>query len=113
MTNIGSWKFWVIIALALTTLACAGRRERREERRERAEERREMAEQRRAERNQARQTDRASRDGDSTASSQPPAQPAAQSSSQAATFQPISTAPTAAAGGEAKVVFMRATTYAA
>ena len=25
MTNIGSWRFWVIIALALTTLACAGR----------------------------------------------------------------------------------------
>ena len=26
MTNVRSWKFWVIIALGLTTLACAGRR---------------------------------------------------------------------------------------
>ena len=47
MIAIGSWRYWVIAALALTTLACAGRRERREEARE---ERRERAEQRRAER---------------------------------------------------------------
>lgn len=108
MTNVGSWKFWVIIALALTTLACAGRRERREDRRERAEERRERAEQRRAERNEPRRSERAS---DDAASSQPPAQSTAQSNGQAATFQPISTAPTAAAG-ESKVVFMRAANYA-
>src|SRR5262245_62167262 len=104
MTNVRSWKFWVIIALALTTLACAGRRERREQARE---DRRERAEQRRAERNQPRQTERASKDADSAA--QPAAQPTAQSSTQAATFQPISTAPTAATG-ESKVVFMRAST---
>jgi len=62
MTNLASWRFWIIIALALATIACAGRRERREqareERRERAEQRRaeraEMLEQRRAQREQPR-----------------------------------------------------------
>lgn len=47
---IGSWRFWVIVLLALTTLACAGRAERRERKEEAREERRERAEQRRAER---------------------------------------------------------------
>src|SRR4026208_2296007 len=47
MTNVRSWQFWVIVALALATMACAGRRARREQVRE---ERRERAEQRRAER---------------------------------------------------------------
>ena len=47
---IGSWRFWVILLLALTTLACAGRAERRERKEEAREERRERAEQRRAER---------------------------------------------------------------
>jgi len=110
MTNVRSWKFWVIIALALTTLACAGRRERREdareERRERAEERRaQRAERTDSRRAESRRTERAS-DEVKTA---PAAQPAAQTT-QAATFQPISTAPVAAAA-EAKVVFMRATNY--
>lgn len=62
MLGFSSWKFWVIVALALGTLACAGRRERREQvredRRERAEQRRaeraEMLEQKRAQREQAR-----------------------------------------------------------
>lgn len=111
MTNVGSWKFWVIIALALTTLACAGRRERREQARE---ERRERAEQRRAERaerNEPRRAERKSDDSNAAASSQPQAQPTAQSGTQAAAFQPISTAPTAATA-ESKVVFMRASSYA-
>jgi hypothetical protein len=94
MTNVRSWKFWVIIALALTTLACAGRRERREQaredRRDRAEERRAQ----RAERSEPRRADRASDEGNGTSQSRP----AAQSNTQGATFQPISTAPTAAAG---------------
>lgn len=101
MTNVRSWKFWVIIALALTTLACAGRRERREDareaRRERAEERRAQ----RAERSEPRRTDRASDD----VKTAPSAQPATQTT-QTATFQPISTAPTAAVA-ESKIVFMR------
>jgi hypothetical protein len=110
MTNVRSWKFWVIIALALTTLACAGRRERREQARE---DRRDRAEQRRMERearNEPRRTERSRQSGDE-AQTAPAAQSSAESSTQAATFQPISTAPTAATG-ESKVVFMRAANYA-
>lgn len=59
MTNVLSWKWWVIMALAFGTLACANREERREARRERADaryaERMERAEQRRAEREAARE----------------------------------------------------------
>jgi predicted SprT family Zn-dependent metalloprotease len=43
MSTIGSWRFWVILALALGTLACAGKRERREEARQERLERREQA----------------------------------------------------------------------
>src|SRR5260221_598204 len=46
MTYVRSWQFWIIIALALATMACAGRRERREEAKEAGAER---AEQKRAE----------------------------------------------------------------
>jgi hypothetical protein len=112
MTNVRSWKFWVIIALALTTLACAGRRERREQARE---DRRDRAEQRRMERearNEPRRTERSRQSGDEVQTA-PAAQPAPQAtqSTQAATFQPISTAPSAAAGPDAKVVFVRPTYF--
>jgi len=97
MTNVRSWQFWVIIALALATMACAGRRERREERRERAE-------QRRAERAELLAQRRAQRE----AQSQPraveePAPPPP------ATVVAVSSAPAAAAVADAtsQVVFMR------
>lgn len=96
MTNVRSWQFWVIIALALATMACAGRRERREEAREA---KRERAEQKRAER-------------EGRTAERPAAAPAAQAAAPAATLTPISTAPAAAAAAaDAKVVFMRATNY--
>ena len=99
MTDIGSWKFWVIVALALGTLACAGRRERREDARE---ERRERAEQRRAERaerNEQRRTGREARQPDEAKATTQP-------------LTPVSTAP-AAAAAESKVVFMRASSFGA
>lgn len=81
MVNVTSWKFWVIVALALGTLACAGRRERREEQRERREqareERRERAEQRRYEREQRYTEQRAPREAQPQ---QRAAEPAAQRS---------------------------------
>jgi hypothetical protein len=96
MTNVRSWQFWVIIALALATMACAGRRERREEAREA---KRERAEQKRAER-------------EGRAAERPAAAPAAQTAAPAAAFTPISTAPTpAAAAADSKVVFLRATNF--
>jgi len=83
MVNAGSWKLWVIIALALTTLACASRRERREQARE---DRRERAEERRAQR--------------------------AQQPAPAATLPPISAAPAAVAPvPDAKIVFVRPSYY--
>jgi len=94
MTYIGSWRFWVIVALAFATLACAGRRERREDARAERAERNEQKRAERAERNEQRR-----------------AQPAqAQEAAPAATLTPVSTAPVAAAA-EAKVIFMRATSY--
>jgi hypothetical protein len=81
MTNVRSWQFWVIVALALATMACAGRRERREEAREA---KRDRAEQKRAE-----------REGRTAEAPAP-----------AAVLTPISTAPTAA-GADSKIVFMR------
>jgi hypothetical protein len=103
MTNVRSWKFWVIIALALTTLACAGRRERKEQAREAKRERAEQARLDRAERNA-----RAEQAAPATA-----AAPAAQTAqtTQAASFQPISTAPAAAGGPDAKIVFVRVTSF--
>jgi len=97
MTYVGSWRFWVIVALAFATLACAGRRERREEARAERAERNEQKRAERAERNQARRTEPAQ------AQQAAPAAPAA-------ALTPVSTAPLAAAA-EAKVVFMRATNY--
>lgn len=103
MTYAGSWRFWVIIALALATLACAGRRERREqareERRERAEQRRaeraEMLEQKRAQREQARAVE-------APAAAPPPAPFVA-----IAAPPPPPPAPVAAADSASRVVFMR------
>jgi hypothetical protein len=85
MTNVRSWQFWVIVALALATMACAGRRERREEAREA---KRDRAEQKRAERE--------GRTADAPAP--------------AAVLTPTSTAPTAA-GADSKIVFMRPSAY--
>jgi len=109
MTSIGSWRFWVIVALALGTLACAGKAERRERREEAREERRERAEARRAERQGRTEQRRAQRDSGSEdqpksapAASQPPS-----SNKQTTTaLTPVSTAPTAVAA-ESKMVFMR------
>jgi len=103
MTDVRSWKFWVIIALALTTLACAGRRERREDARE---ERRERAEERRAQRVERTDSRRSESRRTDRASDEVKAAPAAQTT-QAATFQPISTAPAVAAGPDAKIVLVR------
>ena len=102
MTNVGSWRFWVIVALALATASCAARRERREEAREA---KRERAEQKRAERNEK---IRAQREG---RAAEVPASPApAESATPAAVLIPISTAPVpAAAVANSKVVFLRAT----
>jgi len=112
MTNVRSWKFWVIIALALTTLACAGRRERREQVREDRRERAEQKRMDRAERNERSRADREARTGGDEVRAAPAAAAAVQAApaaqtSQAATFQPISTAPLAASGPDAKVVFVR------
>jgi len=103
MTNVRSWQFWIIIALALATMACAGRRERREqareERRERAEQRRaeraEMLEQRRAQREQARPVE---------AAAPPPPAPVPVAS---VAPPPPPPAPAAAVDSGSRVVFMR------
>ncbi len=84
MTKIGSWRFWVIIFLAIATAACAGRRERREEARQERLERREQA---RAERAQ-------------------PAVPAAAPAT-APAAPGAAPAPATAGDASAKVVFMR------
>ena len=106
MTNIGSWRLWVIVLLALVTLACAGRSERRQEAREARAER---AEQKRAERAERNEQRRAQRDG--TTSDEPKAAatvppPPRQSTTPAAQLTPVSTAPTAATA-PSKIVFMR------
>lgn len=90
MTYVRSWQFWVIIALALATMACAGRSERRQEAREARAER---AEQKRAERAERNEQKGAQREGRA-----------------AETLTPISTAPTAGVA-ESKMIFMRATSY--
>ena len=111
MGNVRSWQFWVIVLLALSTLACAGRRERREQARE---ERRERLEQRRAERQEALERRRAERERQvqqaasepTPPAAPPPAEPARQTAAQS--FTPVSV-PVAAAAADAssKVVFMR------
>jgi hypothetical protein len=110
MVYIGSWKFWLIVALALGTLACAGRRERREQARE---ERRELAEQRRAERQEAAERKRAERaQAQQQAAEAPrqvePAAPAPARQTAAASFAPVAVPVTvAAADASSKLVFMR------
>lgn len=94
MTGIGSWRFWVILALALTTLACAGRAERRE--------RREEARQERLERREAARAERSQRNDRSRTETAQTSQPAA-----AQSLTPVSTAPAAIAGPDVKIVFVR------
>jgi|GEM_PF-457569 len=111
MTNVRSWQFWVIIALALATMACAGRRERREEAREAKRERAEQARQERAQRDQQRRAEREGRPVEETKTAPAPRQPAEQVAP-AATLTPVSTAPAAvAAAADSKMVFMRATNF--
>jgi len=111
MTYIGSWKFWVIIALAIGTLACAGRAERRERREMAREERRERAEQRRAERTRMTEERRAQRDvAPEPRAAEPAPSAGAQPTRQtaAASFAPIAAPVTAASvDGSSKLVFMR------
>ncbi len=107
MTNFGSWRLWIIVLLALTTLGCAGRSERRQEAREARAERAEQKRADRAERNEQRRAQREGRTAEAAASPPP-----AQSAAPAAVFTPISTAPTqAAAVADSKVVFLRATNF--
>jgi hypothetical protein len=107
MTNVRSWQFWVIIALALVTMACAGRSERRQEAREARAER---AEQKRAERAERNEQKKAAREGRTAEAPDSPSP--AQTGAPAAAFTPISTAPTAAAASaDSKVVFLRATNF--
>ena len=124
MTNVLSWKWWVIVALALGTLACnrEARRERADERYaqrlERAEQRRaereaardqdaprltarERAEQRRAERLERAEQRRAQREQPAARASRAQSEPPAQSLAAAPASQP------AAAGPLSRVVFMR------
>jgi len=102
MTNVRSWQFWVIVALALATMACAGRSERRQEAREARAERNE---QKRAERNEQKKAQREGRSAEAQGSPS-----AAQSAAPAAALTPVSTAP-AAAVADSKIVFMRPHAY--
>ncbi|MEA3193628.1 MAG: hypothetical protein QOD26_1961 [Betaproteobacteria bacterium] len=77
MTNFGSWRLWVIVLLALVTMACAGRRERREEAREARAERAEQKRAERVERNEQRRAERegsTSNEPNAAASAPPPRQ---------------------------------------
>ena len=112
MTTIGSWRFWIIIALALGTLACAGRAERRERREEARAVRAERREAARAERTQRNERSRSEARATEDAPAPRP-QPAAATAASTATvpaLTPVSTAPTAAVA-ESKITFMRATSY--
>ena len=100
MLGYSSWKFWVIVALALGTLACAGRRERREQARE---DRRERAEQRKAERQEQLERKRAEREGQRAAQAPAAPPPAA---APAAVLMSVS-APATATDAGSRVVFMR------
>lgn len=106
---IGSWRFWVILLLALTTLACAGRAERRERKEQAREDRRERLEQRRAERREAMEQRRAQREEqrEPQAAAEPAPQPPRPAAAPAT--QRVAAAPAAAVAGDAssKIVFMR------
>ena len=110
MVDIRSWKVWVIFALALGTLACANREERRERKEQAREERRERAEARRAERmerNEGRRPARETRrDEPKVAESLPREREQQTRPAPAASLTPTSTAP-AAALQEGKVIFVR------
>jgi len=104
MTDVRSWRFWVIVALALATTACAGRREQREEpRAEGAEssEQKKAPEVERAEQKKPQKTERAEQK-----KAQRDRRPA---EAPAVALTPISTAPAPAAVANSKVVFLRAT----
>ena len=130
MVNFTSWRFWVIVALALGTLACANRAERRERKEEAREERRvrreaardaarERAEQRKAEREtrgdpapvSARERREAARQERAERRQAPREQPQAQPApvQQAAAPAKLTPTSTAVAPPEApsRVVFMR------
>lgn len=113
MTDVRSWRFWVILVLAFSTLACAGRAERRERREMAREERRERLEQRRLERQERQERQRAERERQrQQVAAEPVAPPPQQRQTAAQSFQPISapvtaTATAAAADAPAKIVFMR------
>lgn len=107
-TIVGSWRFWVILLLALTTLACAGRAERRERKEQAREERRERLEQRRAERREMLEQRRAQRE--EQPEPQAAAEPAPQPRPAAAPAQQrVAAAPAAAVADDtsSRVVFMR------
>ena len=110
MVNVTSWKFWVIVVLALGTLACAGRRERREQARE---DRRERAEQRRAEREQRYEEQRAQRAAQpqqraAESAEQPVQRPAPPPKAVAvAAPPPARPAPVVDADATAKLIFFR------
>lgn len=106
MKNVGSWRFWVIVLLALTTLACAGRRERREDARESRAERAEQRRAERAERNEARRAPRESATSDEPKTAPASRPPAETTKPTTATLTPVSTAPTAATV-PSRIVFMR------
>ena len=106
MTDIRSWRLWVIVVLAFATLACAGRAERRERREQAREDRRERMEQRRAERQERAERSRAQREQPAAE----PAPPRQQRQTAAASFTPVAApgaAATMAADASSKVVFMR------
>jgi hypothetical protein len=115
MSTIRSWRFWLIVALALGTLACAGKRERREEARQERIERREQARADRADRQQRTRAEREGRAADEpkvaqTQTRPQPAPAAAASATVAPALTPVSTAPTAAVA-QSQIIFMRATSY--
>jgi hypothetical protein len=104
MLGFSSWKFWVIVALALGTLACAGRRERREQARE---ERLERAEQRKAERQEQLERKRAERDAQRATEAPTAPPPAAAPAVVLTPIAAVAVAPAVAPDAASRVVFMR------